>query len=69
MTTYKRQFDQVGCPPIKITILEYTQLVLLRQENNVIHIRIPYMNEFALEVNEIKNWTMPKKKEIELEKW
>lgn len=65
----KRQFDQKGYPPITISILKHSQLVLIRQEDNVIHIRIPYMDEFALEINEVKEWTKPKKKEIELEKW
>ena len=65
----KRQFDQVGYPPIKITILEHVQLVKISQEDNVIYVRFPYMDEFSLEINEIKNWTKPKKKEIELEKW
>lgn len=68
MTSYKRQFDQVGYPPITITILQHSQLVLLRQEDNVIHIRIPYMDEFSLEINEVKRWTKPIK-EVELKKW
>ena len=67
--TIKRQFEQVGYPPITISILKHSQLVLLVQEDNVIHIRIPYMDEFALEINEVKRWTMPKKNEVELEKW
>ena len=67
--TIVRQFEQVGYPPIKISILKHSQLVLLRQEDNIIHIRIPYMDEFALEINEVKNWTKEKKKGVELEKW
>lgn len=65
----KRQFEQVGYPPITITLLEHTQLVKISQEDNIIYIRFPYMDEFALEINEVKRWTKPKKNEIELKKW
>ena len=64
-----RQFEQVGYPPIKISILEHSQIVILSQGDNRISVRFPYMDEFSLEINEVKNWTKPKKKGIELEKW
>ena len=67
--TIRRQFEQVGYPPIIISILKHSQLVLIRQEDNIIHIRMPYMDEFALEINEVKNWTKSKKNGIELKKW
>ena len=67
--TIIRQFEQVGYPPIKIAILNHSQVVKLEQGDNVIYIRFPYMDEFALEINEVKNWTKEKKKETELEKW
>ena len=60
----KRQFDQVGYPPIKISILEHTQIVVFEQGDNKIYIRFPYMAEFVYEVNEVKRWTKPFKDEV-----
>jgi hypothetical protein len=65
----KRQFEQVGYPPIRISILNHSQLVKFEQDNNIIYVRFPYMDEFVFEIYEIKQWTKPKKDEVELEKW
>ncbi len=54
----KRQFEQPGYPPIKINILNTSQVVKLEQGSNVIWIRIPFMDKFALEMNEVKRWSI-----------
>lgn len=54
----KRQFDQPGYPPIKISILAIAQLVKLEQGDNIIWIRAPFMDEFAYEINEVKRWSI-----------
>lgn len=53
----KRQFDQPGLEPIRISIMSYTQQVKLEQGENTIFIRIPFMKEFALEMDEVKRWS------------
>lgn len=54
----KRQFEQTGYPPIKISILSHTQMVKLEQGKNIIWVRIPSMDKFALEINEVKRWSI-----------
>jgi len=61
MTVYKRQFVQDGYPPINITIIkEGGNYIILSQEDKSIMIRGDKIEEFALEINEVKRWSTSK---------
>ena len=61
MTEFKRQFIQDHYPPINIIILKHaSKSVILRQEDNLIHIEGSKIAEFAVEMNEVRRWSNSK---------
>lgn len=59
MTEFKRQFDQKSYPPIVITILKHSSnMVVMRQGNNKIYIERDSIEAFAVEMNEVKRWSL-----------
>lgn len=54
----KWQIEQTGYPPVRIKMLKHTQIVIIEQGDNKIHIRIPFMDEFAYLINEVKRWSI-----------
>ena len=61
MTEFKRQFVQDHYPPIDITILTHaSKSVILKQGDSIIYIEKNKIEEFAIEMNEVRRWSSSK---------
>lgn len=60
MPDFKRQFVQERYPPIDISILNYVDIIKLRQGDNVIDINQNNLREFIGEMNEVREWSNSK---------